>query len=109
MTANEAAKQISKELGRNPNEKGTKMLAADLAESAKTRRNRWSYLIFNSGREVEDLLPSLHETEAGAKRAAEGEIDDLCPPHSPNRRFYRAEVFQMDMPESYSETPCGKD
>jgi hypothetical protein len=74
-----------------------------------TSRNRWSYRIFNNGAEVENLDATLHETEDGALRAAKNNLDDLCPERSPNRRFYRVDVFQMDMPESYADTPCGKD
>lgn len=50
----------------------------------------WTYLIYANGKEVENLTPGTFANEAEAMEAAESEIDDLCPPLSPNRKYYRA-------------------
>lgn len=56
----------------------------------------WTYLIYNNGTEVENLTPGTFATEAEAMQAAESEIDDLCPPLSPNRKYYRAVTTLAD-------------
>lgn len=53
---------------------------------------RYTFVIFNNGREVENLDAGTFATHEEALAAAEAALDDVCPKGSNMRRFYRAEV-----------------
>lgn len=49
----------------------------------------YTFLIFNNGREVENLDAGTYATESEAMEAGNSALDDLCPPGSPMRcRYY---------------------
>ena len=55
---------------------------------------RWTYVITNNGREVENLDAGAYPTEQAAQEAAADTLDTLCPPLQ-DRRRYRVIVTQV--------------
>lgn len=55
----------------------------------------YTYVIFNNGREVENIDAGEYETRQEAEAAGLEALDYLCPKGSPNRRFYRVDAKQV--------------
>ena len=53
---------------------------------------KYTYRILHNGREVENLGAEMFHSESVAREAGEIRADDLCPPHSPSRKFYYVEA-----------------
>lgn len=55
---------------------------------------KYTFRITNNGREVENLGEKDYafDREQDAIDLGESLLDDLCPPHSPNRKSYRVEA-----------------
>ena len=57
---------------------------------------KFTFVLFDNGREIENVdLPSF-ATEAEAEAAIESALDDYCPRGSANRRFYRGDVVRAE-------------
>lgn len=57
---------------------------------------KWTYVIYHSGSVVENIDADVFATEKEAEEAGESQLDDLCPPLSPNRKYYRAVTTLAD-------------
>lgn len=58
--------------------------------TAETRK--WVYVLFNNGRQIDNIDSPEFDTEQDAQDAIESALDDVCPRGSNMRRFYRGEV-----------------
>ena len=55
----------------------------------------YTYALFNNGREIDDVEAGEFSSEAEATEAARAALDDMCPPKSEHRRFWRYEVRRV--------------
>lgn len=53
---------------------------------------KWVYVLFNNGREIDNIESPEFDTPEEAAAAIENALDDVCPRGSNMRRFYRGEV-----------------
>ena len=76
----------------------------------RNRKTMYSFIILHNGREVENLVIDLYETEAEARAVAEDALDLCCPPGSPSRRFYRyqitREAIEPEPRRDFHRSPC---
>jgi len=63
-------------------------------ESREGEWDMFTFVLFDNGREIENVGAGTYASEVEAQVAGEAALDDYCPRGSAHRSFYRAETVE---------------